>query len=266
MKTLGIICFLTTITMSFCFKNTLIQADNLMQQYSRIYNVDESHNHIHSRHVLHYAKEIMCHYHRPLKKKEIFFASLCASLHDIADHKYVDEKVGQKYLQDTLDALVLPCEKYILETMITNMSFSKTVRPTEESLLDFHLPEALDDFPFLESYHIARQADLLSSYNIKRTILYRLHKSKFKTIDEVHEEAKMLYSERMQKLLPSGFFSSGLFLAIPMASQSREKIRFTDSLHFQTFQDLVDYYCMDPTEDFEQTLDDLERLYENALE
>lgn len=190
------------------FVGALLQrCDEYVTDHAKRHDVDESHNQVH---VLHYAKEIMR--KRGATPYDILLTSLGSMLHDVPDNKYISCQDG-RVLRDALDT-VLPSSLYDtvgadLLTIIPHLSFSKTVSlDTSTGNLVFSLPEALRDFPHLESYHAVRQADLLSSYNTKRTLLYRMHKSGHqKSQPEVLDEARGLYGERMARLRSSNVFT-----------------------------------------------------------
>ena len=258
-----------------CFSSLrplLERADAYVVQHGRRYHIDESHNHIHSRHVLYYAKEIMR--RRPLLTSyDVLIASLGSLLHDVPDGKYIPDPSG--VLEHALDH-VLPESfhatrvRHDLLTMIPHLSFSKTVTqdPVTDKLV-FTLPPAIqmDNPSLLESYHLVRQADLLSSYNTKRTLLYRMHKSGYsKTQDEVLNEALDLYKSRMAKLCDSGLFvfpEADKELARPLEGHSQRQWDTMPSSFF-TWEELLHHFSTDPQEPWEKTLDDADRLYREA--
>jgi len=245
-------------------------SDAYVVQHGRRYHIDESHNHIHSRHVLYYAKEIMR--RRPLLTSyDVLVASLGSLLHDVPDGKYIPDPSG--VLEHALDH-VLPESfhatriRHDLLTMIPHLSFSKTVRldPVTDKLV-FTLPPAIHNHPsLLESYHLVRQADLLSSYNTKRTLLYRMHKSGHsKTQDEVLHEAIDLYESRMAKLRHSGLFIFPEAENVARFLEARSN-RLWDTMpsSFLSWEDMLHHFSMDPQESWEKTLNDVDRLYREA--
>lgn len=246
----------------------LKRCDTYVMHHSARYQVDESHNHIHSRHVLHYAKEIIK--RRGATPYEILLSSLGSMLHDVPDTKYVDHP--SYVLEQALD-FILPASYQDtvgadLALMIPLVSFSKTVSkdPLSDRLL-FSLPQELGDFPHLESYHIIREADLLSSYNTKRTLLYRMHKSNFtKSPQEVLSEARELYTERMAKLRSSELFllpEAERRLARPLEHLSLTAWATSPS-SFDTWEDMLAHFNLDPVERWEKTLEDVDALFRHA--
>lgn len=78
------------------------------------------------------------------------------------------------------------------------MSYSKIV-----------LPDGRIDMPMEEDrvFHIIREADLLSSYNIARMIEYRLHRSDMNDT-EIRADVNQLYRQRMARLVERGLFTT----------------------------------------------------------
>lgn len=258
-----------------CFSSLrplLERSDAYVLQHGRQYNIDESHNHIHSRHVLYYAKEMMQRRRPLLSQYDILLASLGSILHDVPDGKYISDPSKNGVLEEALDHLLPESFGTIrngLLTIIPHLSFSKTVTtdPVTEKLV-FTLPFALEKHPHLfESYHLVRQADLLSSYNTKRTLLYRMHKSAHsKSQEEALMEARELFERRMAKLRPSGLFlfpEANNDLALSLESQSK-RLWETIPSSFPTWDDMVQHFSMDPHEPWEKTLDDVDRLFQKA--
>jgi hypothetical protein len=252
----------------------LERSDAYVVQHGHKYNIDESHNHIHSRHVLYYAKEIMQRRPHRLSPYDVLLASLGSLLHDVPDSKYIQDPWRDGVMDEALDHVLsesfhVTRVRHDLLTMIPHLSFSKTVRldPVTDKLV-FTVPPAVHNHPhLLESYHLVRQADLLASYNTKRTLLYRMHKSGHsKTQDEVLNEALGLYKNRMAKLRDSGLFvfpEADKELARPLEGHSQRQWDTMPSSFF-TWEEMLHHFSMDPQEPWEKTLDDVDRLYREA--
>jgi hypothetical protein len=250
----------------FALLRTLIErSDHYVMEHAARFRVDESHNHIHSRHVLHYTKEILVRQDN-VKPYDILLASLGAVLHDVSDPKYIPDTAPA--LRHAVES-VLPWNLHSsvgadLQRMLPHLSFSKTVC-REGYRLRYTLPDAMQTFPHLDSYHAVRQADLLSSYNTKRTLLYRMHKSNLtKSREDVLDEARELYRRRMALLRPSGMFLHHDIddaLARPLETEATRRWRTAPTV-FPTWETMVDHFDMDPNEPFEKTVDDLEQLLE----
>lgn len=132
-----------------------------------LYNIDESHGISHSMKVLQHAQNI---YTSELpnpdleKQKTIIYVS--SILHDMCDKKYMSEVEGLKCIQEYIQNDITEEEWEIIKTIITTMSYSKVKVNGFPKLGKYQL-----------AYHIVREADLLSAYDIDRCIIYRMHKS-----------------------------------------------------------------------------------------
>lgn len=133
------------------------------------YQIDESHALKHSMEVFHMTNKI---YQREVLKfpylqeqKDVIFMS--AILHDMCDKKYMPEDEGvlkiQKYLAKN-EMLEEPKIK-MLGKIISTMSYSK--------VKEYGFPE-LGDYQL--AYHIVREADLLTAYDIDRCMIYSMYR------------------------------------------------------------------------------------------
>lgn len=248
---------------AFQVENILLRADRFVKKISEIYDVDESHNHIHSRHVLHYATEIMK--KKPhLTQHQVLLVSLGSMLHDIVDEKYIHQSVHDQILHSAFSFILSDHDSKTFDTplrlFMKNMSFSKTVHTHPKSRrLMFILPDTLTGHPDLECYHVIRQADLLSSYNIKRTILYRQHKSGYQKSDSyVMDETMELFQNRMWKLIasePCVFVDD--FVKNDMA-------RVLDKISRRKLKGGSRDYGMDPDVLFSDTIKDVQHIFSCA--
>jgi hypothetical protein len=245
---------------AFQAQDILSRADYFVNKISKMYDIDESHNHIHSRHVLHYATEIMK--KKPhLTQHQVLLVSLGSMLHDIIDEKYIHQSLHDQILRSAF-CFILPDHES--ETFFTplylfmkNMSFSKTVHTHPKSRkLMFTLPAVMTGHPDLECYHVIRQADLLSSYNIKRTMIYRQHKSGYqKSESEIMDETVELFQNRMWKLIgsePCVFVDD--FVKDNMA-------RVLDDASRHKLHSVSDDYDMDPDVSFSETIKDIQHIF-----
>lgn len=276
MKTIRVfrpLAFVASIGHATILRQMLLASDAVMRKHALLYGVDESHNHIHSRHVLYYAKEIIR--RKPhLRKSDILLSGLGSFLHDVIDPKYVPPSDSPRVLHDVFQTVLEPPFARNISSILGDIlpwtSFSKTVRENRGRLC-FRLPEAILEHPRLESYHIIRQADLLSSYNIKRTILYRHHKSNgTKTLPEIFIETEDLFTRRMWKLLdanPPVFVDDFVRDEFALALHNQSKQLFSGmACRTAGLRAWIDYFNMDPDECFESTLLELEEMYEAAPE
>ena len=137
-----------------------------VQYTSSKYNIDESHGLGHAMDVLHYTHQIYLQqriiYPQLVEQEPIFYSA--AILHDMYDHKYVNTHIPP--LSTVLQYHLKPHEITVVKNIINTMSLSKVKK---------------DGFPQLGtyqwSYHIVREADLLSSYDMDRAMMYDMYHS-----------------------------------------------------------------------------------------
>ena len=128
----------------------------------KTYYIDESHGVSHSMIVLHHAHQI---YKSELPNDELEsqykIIYLSAVLHDMCDKKYMKEEIGWKRIHDFIKEEVTEEELDAIRNIITTMSYSKVKQNGFPDLGKYQL-----------AYHIVREADLLSAYDIDRCIIY----------------------------------------------------------------------------------------------
>ena len=134
---------------------------------SKKYNIDTSHSESHSMDVLHYAHNI---YESELDmfpelKQQTNVIYAAAILHDMCDKKYVDESIGIIEIEKFLEQKMSMEEIHYTKEIISTMSYSTVKKQGYPDLNDYQL-----------AYHIVREADLLSSYDFDRTMIYHMHK------------------------------------------------------------------------------------------
>jgi hypothetical protein len=140
------------------------------------YNIDESHFLKHSMEVFQFANKI--YYDELLNnpylihQKEII--SIASIIHDTCDKKYMDEKTGllemQMYMKDYMSTYDLD----IVSKIISSMSYSTVNKQGFPELGEYQL-----------AYHVVREADLLSAYDIDRTIIYGMMRENLNYIDSI---------------------------------------------------------------------------------
>ena len=135
-------------------------------QTSQLYKIDESHALKHSMEVYGIAKKI---YESELpknpfleKQREIIYMASIG--HDMCDKKYMDEKEGILKYQTYLSEYMMPSDLEIMGKIIGTMSYSKVRVNGYPNLGEYQL-----------AYHIVREADLLSAYDIDRCIMYTMY-------------------------------------------------------------------------------------------
>lgn len=173
-------------------KNSL----SLVSQFSIINNIDKSHNEHHSKEVLFWAVDIMESQNKKFTRSELNIIIQSCILHDLVDKKYSpDEKFVKNYLAN----LHSTEEIDTIMNIITTMSYSKIFK---DNTIIF--PDWIQDSPYNECFHITREADLLSSYNIARMIEYR--KNLNMPDPMIREEIPIFYSNRIANLIKHRFF------------------------------------------------------------
>jgi hypothetical protein len=116
--------------------------------------------------VFHYANQIVLSEttNHPFleKQKEVIYLS--SILHDMCDKKYMNEEKGMSEIQDYIKDSISEEQLDAVSHIITTMSYSKVMKNGYPELGDYQL-----------AYHIVREADLLSAYDIDRCIIYQMY-------------------------------------------------------------------------------------------
>jgi hypothetical protein len=167
---------------------------------SKKYNIDESHSLKHSMDILHFANNI---YESELprnpyleEQKNIIFTS--AIIHDMCDKKYRNEKEGVEEIKELLDVSVsgslneVEISKII--EIISTMSYSKVKMNGFPDLGDYQL-----------SYHIVREADLLTAYDFERTVIFQMMRNGDNYMNSF-QLSKKLFDNRVLKYRDDGLF------------------------------------------------------------
>lgn len=125
--------------------------------------IDESHGLKHSMEVFHLSNKI---YESEVEKRpqlqyhrDIIYTS--AILHDMCDKKYINEKIGLTMINNGLREYLPEPKINVVNKIISTMSYSKVKVNGFPDLNEYQL-----------AYHIVREADLLTAYDIDRTIIY----------------------------------------------------------------------------------------------
>ena len=187
---------------------------------SRAYKVDDSHNHMHAMDVARLANKILPVNDNTITPRIHEKVMVCALLHDTIDHKYLvteqarerEQRDLSRFLRETLE--YSSRESQQLQTIMTDMSYSKTVVKGQ-----FILPESIQkaDSETRDIYHLVRQADLLSSYDVERMLQYKYHRlfteednpRMENRMKRVYEDTVQTFTNRIQPLLSiPGLFPS----------------------------------------------------------
>jgi len=176
--------------------NLINHAFNYVVDTSKKFDIDESHALKHSMEVFGFAKKI---YENELvinpqleNQRELIY--MAAIGHDMCDKKYMNEKEGIERYQNYLSDFMSPYDITIIGQIIGTMSYSKVKVNGYPDLGDYQL-----------AYHIVREADLLSAYDIDRCIMYTMHCNNF-SYCEALEEALKLFDYRVFKMRKDRLF------------------------------------------------------------
>ena len=112
----------------------------------------------------------------------------------MCDRKYIDEKVGlediNNYMKNYIDYEKLEA----INNIISKMSYSKTIKNGFPNLEKYQL-----------AYHIVREADLLSGYDIERCIIYAMMVENL-PYSEAVQKAMFIFEQRVLKYREDNLF------------------------------------------------------------
>lgn len=165
---------------------------------SNKYKIDESHGLKHSMDVLQYAYKIFnaekINYPEIVNHEKIIYIS--ALVHDMCDKKYMSESEGISNIEEFLKSEIETTEINIIKQIISTMSYSKVKRDC------FTYPD-LGEYQM--AYHIVREADLLTAYDIDRCIIYQMYKSG-DSFESSFDNASKLFDTRVLKHFDNNLF------------------------------------------------------------
>lgn len=155
--------------------------------YCNKYNIDESHGLKHSMDVLHSANKI---YNSELKnhpnlinQKDVIFTSCI--LHDMCDKKYNLQTDGLIEIQNHMKQYMSTEKVEMVSNIMSTMSYSTVKKYGYPDLKEYQL-----------AYHIVREADLLTAYDIDRCIMYGMMVEKYSYSDAL-KRAQTLFKSRV---------------------------------------------------------------------
>jgi hypothetical protein len=179
-----------------CLINIINNGFKYVIETSNLYKIDESHALKHSMEVYNFAKQI---YESELVKKpyleeqkEIIY--MAAIGHDMCDKKYMDEKIGVQRYKTFLSENMKRDEIEIIGKIIETMSYSKVKVNGYPNLGDYQL-----------AYHIVREADLLSAYDIDRCVIYGMFVENLE-YDKALSRAIKLFESRVLTYISDNLF------------------------------------------------------------
>ena len=184
------------LTSALAMMNLINVGFKYVVETSHNFKIDESHALKHSMEVFGFAKKI---YESELikqpnleKDKKIIY--MAAIGHDMCDKKYMDEAEGILRYQNYLHEYMSPNELEIMGKIIGTMSYSKVKVNGYPSLGEYQL-----------AYHIVREADLLSAYDIDRCIMYRMYHNNYNYTTAL-KDAFELFDYRVFKMRQDKLF------------------------------------------------------------
>lgn len=156
---------------------------------SKKYNIDESHALKHSMEVFNYANKIYHNevIHHPHLKNQQEVISLSAIIHDMCDKKYMNEDTGIQEMVNYMQSYVSSDNLNIITQIISSMSYSTVNKNGYPNLGEYQL-----------AYHIVREADLLSAYDIDRCIIYGMMVKKLPYIESVERSIELVNKRVLQ--------------------------------------------------------------------
>jgi HD superfamily phosphodiesterase len=178
--------------------NIINTAFNFVILTSKNYNIDESHSLKHSIEVFNIANQI---YNTEVTKntflenqKEIVQVS--AILHDMCDKKYMDERIGVENINNAMKKYMSNQQLDVVSNIISTMSYSKVKKNGYPDLGEYQL-----------AYHIVREADLLSAYDVDRCLIYQMMHEKYNYVDSLNYVVD-LFTNRVLKYREDNLFET----------------------------------------------------------
>jgi len=178
--------------------NIINTAFNFVILTSKNYNIDESHSLKHSIEVFNIANQI---YNTEVSKniflenqKEIVQVS--AILHDMCDKKYMDERIGVENINNAMKKYMSNQQLDVVSNIISTMSYSKVKKNGYPDLGEYQL-----------AYHIVREADLLSAYDVDRCLIYQMMHEKYNYVDSLNYVVN-LFTNRVLKYREDNLFET----------------------------------------------------------
>jgi HD superfamily phosphodiesterase len=171
-------------------------AFNFVVQTSHKYNIDESHALKHSMEVFHYANKIYSHeiIKNPflIDQQEIIYVS--SIIHDMCDKKYMNETKGIEEMCSYMKYYTEPEELTAICDIVSTMSYSKVEKNGFPKLNKYQL-----------AYHIVREADLLTAYDVDRCIIYQMMHENYNYKESLKKMAE-LFENRVLQYVNKGLF------------------------------------------------------------
>jgi len=160
------------------------------------YNIDESHAMKQSMVALFHTTQsyefhVARHPYLVPQKVVLFVAAI---VHDMCDVKYVDQLVGLRAIYEYLHPFLSPEDFNAMALIITTMTYDTVREKGFPNMNDWQL-----------GYHIVREADLLSAYDIDRCILYGIYHENM-TYGEALVNGTNVFQNRVLRYIEDGLF------------------------------------------------------------
>ena len=165
-------------------------------QTSHKHSIDESHAVKHSMDVFHYANKIIKAEfpNNRFLEQQTDIISVSAIVHDMCDKKYVNEHSGIIEMDNFMKDYMNLQQREMVTNIVHTMSYSTVKINGYPNLGAYQL-----------AYHIVREADLLSAYDIDRCIIYGMMKQQF-TYTDALQRALELFENRVLKYRSDNLF------------------------------------------------------------
>lgn len=182
-------------------------------------NIDESHGLGHAEDTVDWALQLL-EGEVGVTEEERRLVVAAAALHDMCDHKYVDERraianirtwlLRQDWSAELADALI---------AIITTMSYSKLKKAETENGRKLWP----DHGRWTRAYHIVRHADLLDAYKPMRCFLYQKHVTPLISDAYAWTIARQLFEVRVFRYVPDGWITlrRGVEIAAGLEAEAR---------------------------------------------
>lgn len=207
-----LLCWILLLTPLHAFHTMIDNSLRIVEEFSIRHKIDQSHNEHHSKEVLFWALDILERDPQPFfPKQELDIIIQSCILHDLMDTKYSPDPF---FVQNYLSFLHTPESVDVMMKIMDTMSYSKIYKNGR-----IEYPEWIINSSHARAFHVVREADLLSSYNIARMIEYR--QAQGMSAHDIKKDIKNLYEHRMACLVERNHF---------VHSQSRARAEQLDAL------------------------------------
>jgi len=191
---------------------------NFIRHTCHKFSIDDSHGLKHSMDVFKYSQRILKNeiVQKPFLQDQERVIYTSALLHDMCDNKYMDENEGLVRIRTfiTSDLQYSTVETEAICNIISTMSYSKVKKNGFPDVNEFQT-----------AYHIVRESDLLTAYDIDRCIVFNMNRYDIDYIQSI-TDACNLYTVRMKKHIIDNLFTTktGLSIAQKLTDDSNERV------------------------------------------